>query len=804
MRRPLVWMAVPVCLYCILGAVIRINFLFLLIASVIIFSLLISRSKKSKYKRFFIFMAIFSVFSLSCISFNAGDNTFVSLLDQKGTAVDISGRVKRINVYDDYMYVQLTSVKVDAKTDKAGLKGILLKAPYKKIGYGDVIEASGTITPLKKAENEGNFDEKAYYESIGIEAVLKAKEKISVKKKGNAFYRIADKARRHFKASFERVSPNHKGELSSVIIGDKSDMDSEIRELYSENGIAHILAISGLHISFSGMAVYRLLRKAGVSLAGSGVLAGIIVVFYVVMTGSSISAWRACVMFIIAAAADALGRSYDSPSALSVQAIITLLVTPMAIKGASFIMSYMAVLSIIIAGEAFGNVLYRLKGNLTALRILLSNVISAFFVFFFMLPVNLYFYHSIPTYSLLLNLIVIPLSSVLMPLGVAAGILGNIWPAGGIFFAGGAEKIFEIYSGICRLAQNAPFAKITPGVPGMVTIIIFYIFVAWSFYIWKLHIEDDFKRLLGDPSCTLKELVEFLKRKLYVIVVGVAPALVITFFMTRHKNHDFFISMICVGQGDCILVHTNDGHNLLFDGGSSNVRDVYKKRIRPYLQYTGINKIDMIIVSHTDSDHVNGLVSLMQESNSLKGSSGGLRVGSVVLPDVKDELKDEFYYQLEKISAGKHIDIEYACEGMTFSGSDFKLSCLSPKKGESGSDKNELSAVFKFSDKNISMLFTGDMTQDSEKRLLQKKADVSADILKVAHHGSNYSSCSEFLEAVSPKLGLISCDETSYGHPGKETMKRFEKLNIPVFVTKECGQIFVEKNKGNYNVRTLL
>ena len=807
MRRPLVWMAVPVCLYSIFGAVLNIHFFILLSISVTVFSFLFfffCRFFRSNLK-FFIFLCFFSISVLSIISLKSEDDKIISDIPVNGIQAEASGRVKKISTYDDCMYVYLNNVNVKTSGESSRLQGLLLKSPYADAGIGDRLSVKGTLKKPDKAMNEGCFDEKSYYESIGIEAVLSTKSAPDVIRTKNVFYKAADMAGRHFKSSFEQVSPKYKGELSSVITGDKSDLDPDIKELYSESGIAHILAISGLHISFAGLGIYKILRKGGLDLISSTLISGIIVTCYVLLTGSSISAWRACVMFLMAAVAEILGRSYDPLSALSAQGMVTLLVTPKAVAGASFVMSYTAVLAIILANEAFGNVLYRFKGNLTVLRIILSDIISAVFIFIFMIPVNLYYYHFVPVYSVFLNMIIIPLSALLMPLGMCAGFFGNLNTGLGIFFAGGAERIFDLYTFACRSVQNIPFNRIYPSTPGTGLVVLFYAAFLWGFMIWKLRVEQDLKAKLGDPSCEFKDVIIFFKKRLSLFGLILIPMLAVLLMTLKSRKQGFFMSMIYVGQGDCILVHTEDNRNLLFDGGSSNINNVYKKQIKPFLLSRGISSIDMILVSHTDADHVNGITELLSECDGKGGNNGNIKVKDLVMPALDESLKDELYRELTDMAYGKNVSVTFASKGTMIGGKTFSLSCLSPGSDFFSNDKNGLSAVYRFETEDLSVLFTGDMTEDSERKLLAEKSNVKADILKTAHHGSNYSSCSEFLEAVSPKAGIISCGVNNrYGHPGEETLNRFKEQGIPVFVTKDSGQIFIEKKGSEMILRTYL
>jgi competence protein ComEC len=259
----------------------------------------------------------------------------------------------------------------------------------------------------------------------------------------------------------------------------------------------------------------------------------------------------------------------------------------------------------------------------------------------------------------------------------------------------------------------------------------------------------------------------------------------------------FSITCLDVGQGDGIVVETSKNHHYLIDGGSSNVSQVGKYRILPYLKSQGISYLDYVWVSHTDQDHISGILEILglQAKNQTS-----VTIGNLVLPGIEE--KSQNYESLEKAGKEAGVKIYYLNAGARLKDKDLVWKVLSPRKGEGG-EENQSSLVLELTEGNFRGLFTGDIDEETEEKLINDLEDV--DFLKVAHHGSRYSSGEKFLDVTRPEISLISCSSTNtYGHPSPETLERLTKAKSRVWCTKDCGEVRVEIKKNGLKIKTYL
>ena len=260
-----------------------------------------------------------------------------------------------------------------------------------------------------------------------------------------------------------------------------------------------------------------------------------------------------------------------------------------------------------------------------------------------------------------------------------------------------------------------------------------------------------------------------------------ALALGMMFLCVRSQNQMFEITMLDVGQGDGIFLKSPGGTTFLVDGGSSSISSVGTYRILPFLKSKGYRKIDYVLISHMDKDHISGIMEITEV---------GTGIGTAVLPWVRE--KDDAYKNMEQILKDAGTEILYMGAGDRLASETMEVTCLWPEKGLPWEDRNELSMVVMAEYGDFQMLFTGDIGSRAEAALVKNGVLEDVEVLKTAHHGSRYSSSEAFLKAIKPEVSLISCSAANrYGHPGAETLERLDDVGSRIFITKDSGAITI-------------
>lgn len=661
-----------------------------------------------------------------------------------------------------------------------------------KYRAGNKVEVSGSVIKFTKASNPGQFNEYLFYRTKKYHYKFYAESVTILNSKINFYHQTLFTIRKQLTATYYKLlSEKNAGILTAMMLGDTNNLDADIKELYRENGISHILAISGLHISLLGLTLYKIFRRLRVPLFLSTAFTLLFLYSYGILTGFGVSTNRAVVMMGVYMAALLVGRTYDLLSGTAFSALIILLQSPLEITSAGFLLSFGAVIGIGTVYPALQNALSgkemdgqkKLEGQKrpdkkagnsfrnAAGNLILQTLLTSLSAQVILLPILLWFFYEMPVYSLFVNLLIIPLSSLLTILAFLTVLAGCISVPIGVFLMGSVNYILEFYEGVCRLGSKLPYKSILTGRPGILVILIFYaalfFFVQWN--------KKKGRRL------SLLLLLSFI-----ILLVPV-------------KEKHLEVVFLDVGQGDGIFLRFPDGTTMLVDGGSSDVKELGKYRLEPFLKYKGIKKIDYAVITHGDSDHYSGVLEFMQPEYK-----GDIRIKHLILPGVS--LKGEAYRNIIQAAEKRRVGVSVLSKGDSLVRGGVYLSCLWPDKGaieSSGeaSDTNSHSIVLSLRYLGFDLLLTGDLEgigedivvrEIEEGKLGKDGIPLQYDILKVAHHGSKYSTGSEFLNAVSPAYAIISCGENnSYGHPHEETIKRLATSNSRILQTPEAGAITV-------------
>lgn len=710
-----------------------------------------------------------------------------------------------------------------------------IKNNEREYKVGNQVHINGTIMKLSKPTNEGQFDSKSYYIASGVRYLVYAKSMYCSEQTYSKYVTMLCNLRNKLSNVYTAILPNEEaGILKAMLLGEKDSLDTEIKELYQKNGIAHILAISGLHISFLSMLLYRVLKKVGLSLLVNTAVVTVIVLSYGEMTNFSVSTNRAIVMFLVSLFAIVIGRTYDMLSAISLSACIILVQNPMQLYQAGFQLSFLAVLVIAICIPLFEDTttkkdpksddLKRHKGfkdyvleklikkvNLKTkyrsestwiqnkkekLRIWvedyldkkkklskinkgkairLSLIISAATA-----PIIAYSYSEIPLYSVLLNIIVIPLMSVVLVLGVLSGITGLFCLGFGEVLGKGIYCILTLYEVLCQFFAKLPFHLILVGKPTILRIILYYIIVCLIVWFY------------------------FKKNKKYSLII----LAFLWIILIKFPSKDLKMTMLDVSQGDCIYLMTPTGKTMLIDGGSSDIKNVGKYRIKPYLKSKRVMVLDYVAITHMDSDHMSGIKELLEEmpDRTVKEGSGhdsntksnnilmkANYNGHIIIKNLilsKTSMVDETYEQIEELADVKGVHVYYFGRDDFIKDGEVTIRCLHPYYEYQTNSLNDTSLVFDISYKHFSALLLGDLEAHGEEELIKMKQSEKNQytLLKIAHHGAKSSSTQEFLSVYQAKLGIISCGYGNrYGHPSKQVLQRLKENGMKPFITMEQG-----------------
>lgn len=543
----------------------------------------------------------------------------------------------------------------------------------------------------------------------------------------------------------------------------------------------------------------------------TGLPAGIIIL-YCFMTGFSVSSLRAVIMFGIHMLALLCKRTYDMITAAFLAAVLLLFDQPLYFYSSSFLFSFGCIFAI---GFLVPALTEELKSREKQPGSFLKAFLSGAALTMAGIPLQLCFFYQMPVYSTILNLLVIPLMSFLLPAGILLLLFCRISligePAGALI-----TGILAVFEGACTFAEGLPFHTVLTGKPETYRILL---------YLASLLL-----------AIMLQEKISLWKRWM-IVLCGAAMLLL-------PGKKEFTLTFLDVGQGDCIHIKTTEGNHFLVDGGSSSVSKVGTYRIIPYLKASGAETIEAVFVTHPDEDHCNGVRELLAE-----GALNGICVKKLYLPDVGENLRTEVYEALVAEAATAGIAVGYIHKGQALAEKEFTLFCIHPEAGDESRESNEYSTVLLLCFQNFRALLTGDVEGEGEEKLLQSLEEVKAGkygdqsleggktggdgnasleggktgrngnaslegtkngrygdvslpgngitVLKVAHHGSGNSTSTELLAEISPQVAVISCGENNpYGHPHDVTLGRLEEVGAKVLRTDELGAVrIVVRNK---------
>lgn len=699
------------------------------------------------------------------------------------------------------------------------------------MGRGDPVEMTGLLKQPDTPRNFGGFDYRLYLyrnhihwlfsvkglDSVLLEDGLEHAKQLSPGDSGEEaavergrlmgwmnstqLFRWNDDLRNYLGGIFDQLFPNNavdSGYLKSLVLGLTDDMDPDLYQQFSQLGLTHILAISGLHVAVFVAGCMWLLRLFRLTREKMLTVTMVLVPFYVAISGGSPSAVRAGIM---AMAGLYLARRRiwkDALNVIGLAAVSMLLWNPYFLYNVSFQLSFLVTLGLIVGVPRVSELL---TIKYAPLNSLLSVTIVAQLVSF---PITVYYFNGVSLLSAFANLLLVPfISFAILPLGTFALIAGLMSVNVGSWIGWLVSKLnAATFWFIDAAATHDPFRLIWPK-PSLLWVALYYVLLGAACvgaFKWK----DE-----GRPVFAYVSVAALILLLWY----GYNPQL-----FDRSGN----IHFIDVGQGDAILVRTPQGKHMLVDGGGtisfrkpgeewkerSDPYEVGKKLLVPLLKQRGVQRIDVLVVSHQDADHIGGLQAVVEQIPVRTVLMNGTWKGN------------ETSRKLFETAIGKGAKIVTAADGRHFPLDRYtQISILTAQQGKApmrlAEEQNGESVVLLMQMRDVRFLFTGDMRSADEASLIASRSTdhsmasdgaaggsggriVPLDVLKIAHHGSKTSTSEEWLAYWQPKMSVISVGlKNSYGHPNPGVMERLERSGTEILRTDRDGEVvFTVTEKG--------
>ncbi len=685
-----------------------------------------------------------------------------------GEKIEVNARVIEVEQQDYGVNYQLEilNFKYQQKEFTSQRKIILrVFEPENSFDYGDLISFKTKLEAADKQRNPGGFCYYSYLRQRNIIALANLNSHQQIKQEGNQAFLLFEFAhllrQRLITIINDNFSSPYRYLVKALLLGRDSNLPDEVESLLTNNGLNHLFVVSGFHIGLIATMLYFIADKLKFAFKAKFLLTSFGLFSYLLLSGFKIPGLRAAVLLLLIIIGKRLGRKVDIYNLLAIIASVMLIFEPQRLFMVSFQLSFGAVLAIVALTPTIKRIIPIKASKINSL---LAATLSAQLG---LLPILAYYFYQVSIIGIMTNLIAVPLLSLVIVLSFI--FLLTVGFAG--FFSqllvGSIEFILAVILAILSGANNNLITTVLVGRPRLITIIFYYLILYQVLLLFK------------------KELFPYSKRyfkKVVTISLAVLIILVSAFDFSAETEIIFFD----VGQGDAVLIKLPQGKNILVDTGETG------QEIKQFLLSRGIREIDYFIISHFHFDHMGGFEKLAKN----------FRINKVIYPPrcERNDLKEEGL----ALIAENNLAAASIKTGDDLYGSNFKLETLAPDYPlirESYENNNSL--VQNFSYGEFQLLLTGDIEQEAEKKLAGKY-DLSADILKAAHHGSNSSSINKFLREVEARKTVIQVGDNNYGHPSPKVIARFEDKGVKVLRNDKDGAVIFKTNGESFSYETFM
>ncbi|WP_139994298.1 DNA internalization-related competence protein ComEC/Rec2 [Paenibacillus paridis] len=689
---------------------------------------------------------------------------------------------------------------------------------------GDRVRLTGELARPVTASNSGGFDYRRYLSSQRIHWLLKVQGTAAVEAATGPGWTAAallgrvDAARDYLGARFDVLYPeSQSGYMKGLVLGIREDLDPEQFQQFSRLGLTHILAISGLHVAVFLYVLGGSLRLARMSRERILLILILSVPLYVLLSGASPSVVRAGLMSVLGLLAARMGKLKDGLHLLAAAAVLMLVCDPFFIENVSFQLSFIVTIGLIVGVQPVRRAMPRWKKGNALLDLAAVTVVAQIVSF----PVSIYYFNQFHALSVVANFVLVPfISFIVMPLGAIALVLAIPWEAGGKLLAHVSHCANDwTFWLVERLSQIDALRTIWATPPlwwvGGWLFVLGILFRAISARTERRETDSGGTNPGETETAPLASVpvfqIEQESNKKRNIRLYSAIFLLLLMLGYAYKpdivNRDAVVSFIDVGQGDAVHIRTPGGKHILIDGGGtlsfrkpgeewkerSSPFEVGQKVLVPLLLKRGVRSIDILVISHLDSDHIRGLKAVLET----------IPVRSIWWNGTVKEAEDAL--NLLKQANTLHIPMYQVSAGMSYQlEREAGLRVLWPEDQHRESsvtwqkEQNESSVVLAVQLYQSTFLFTGDINAETERSIIRNERRKPADglavkevsVMKIAHHGSRFSTSSEWLSYWKPLGSVASVGVTnSYGHPHPDVLGRVAQAGTQLWRTDLDGEV---------------
>lgn len=701
---------------------------------------------------------------LICLIISIG---YVSILENKYSKISdmpIKEMVTIISDIQEKEYKKVCTAKI-VRNNKKILINIKMSQDIPSIKYGDSLYIEGEFKQPEEARNYKGYNYKQYLKTKKIIGTVEL-EKVKILKSSNGSF--IHNIQKYIRDTINGTLTDEEGNLLlAILLGDKDKLSEDIQESFKTSNLSHMLAVSGAHVSYIILGLTYVLQNSIIGKKNGKIVCIIFLLAFMAITNFTPSVTRACIMAILTLFSSIIYRKSDVYTNISVVALITLIFNPYSLLDLGFQLSYGGTIGIII----FIKRIQEKKSNSKVINYIKQMALVSIYANIIIIPIMMYHFNTVSFTFIISNIMASPILGIIVITGflfiIASITVKPLTRLIAIFI----KPILSILIKISQICSKLPFSNILVVTPYMFNVISYYAIILYCIKSKKNN-----------------------KCKIIICLLIVLILINFIIYIFPQKLRIFFID---VGQGDSTLIITPDIKTVLVDGGGSDSFDVGEKVLLPYLLDRRILKIDYVLISHFDTDHCGGILTIMEK----------VKVKNIIISEQAEH--SENYERFKKLMIHKKIRLIEVKKGDKIKigrYSEFKI-LFPTSRLLSENPLNNNSIVAQFNYNNFKMLFTGDIEKLAEQQILKtEKAEIRADILKVAHHGSKTSSIPEFIKAVRPKIALIGVGKNNtFGHPNQQTIKNLENIKCRIYRTDLQGEIIIKiDQKGSMNVKSKL